>query len=118
MVLKPRGMGASAGVIKVGQASEMAEAFTVAARASDACPPAFEEGLLVEELVEGPEISVDGVVAAGEYRPFCLPASALGPLRTSRRSGTSSMRRTRCWKMPGCTACWPRAIALWAWPTG
>jgi len=79
VVLKPRGMGASAGVIKVGQASEMAEAFTVAARASHAGPPAFEEGLLVEDLVEGPEISVDGVVAAGEYRPFCLARKRLGP---------------------------------------
>ena len=79
VVLKPRGMGASAGVVKVGQAGEMAEAFTVAARASHAGPPAFEAGLLVEELVQGPEISVDGVVAAGEYRPFCLARKRLGP---------------------------------------
>ena len=79
VVLKPRGMGASAGVVIVGQASELAEAFTVAARASHAGPPAFEEGLLVEEMVEGPEISVDGVVVAGEYRPFCLARKRLGP---------------------------------------
>jgi biotin carboxylase len=78
VVLKPRGMGASAGVVKVEQAGEMAEAFTVAARASHAGPPAFEAGLLVEEMVEGPEISVDGVVAAGEYRPFCLARKRLG----------------------------------------
>jgi biotin carboxylase len=79
VVLKPRGMGASAGVVKVGQASELAEAFTVAARASHAGPPAFEEGLLVEEMVQGPEISVDGVVSSGEYRPFCLARKHLGP---------------------------------------
>lgn len=79
VVLKPRGMGASAGVVKVGQASDMAEAFAVATRASHAGPPAFEEGLLVEEMVQGPEISVDGVVAAGEYRPFCLARKRLGP---------------------------------------
>jgi ATP-grasp domain/ATP-grasp N-terminal domain len=79
VVLKPRGMGASAGVVKVETAGELAEAFTVAARASHAGPPAFEEGLLVEEMVDGPEISVDGVVASGEYRPFCLARKHLGP---------------------------------------
>jgi biotin carboxylase len=79
VVLKPRGMGASAGVVKAGQPSEVAEAFAVAARASHAGPPAFEEGLLVEEMVVGPEISVDGVVTSGEYRPFCLARKHLGP---------------------------------------
>jgi hypothetical protein len=79
VVFKPRGMGASAGVVKVGQTSEMAEAFTVTTRASHAGPPAFGAGLLVEEMVEGPEISVDGVVTAGEYRPFCLARKRLGP---------------------------------------
>jgi len=79
VVFKPRGMGASAGVVKVEQASETAEAFTVTTRASHAGPPAFGDGLLVEEMVQGPEISVDGAVTAGEYQPFCLARKRLGP---------------------------------------
>jgi biotin carboxylase len=79
VVFKPRGMGASAGVVRVSQPAEVAGAFAIASRASHAGPPGFERGLLVEEMVEGPEISVDGVVVAGEYQPFCLARKQLGP---------------------------------------
>lgn len=79
VVLKPRGMGASAGVVRAAHAGGVAAAFEVAAHASHAGPPAFEEGLLVEEMVDGPEISVDGAVVAGQYRPFCLARKRHGP---------------------------------------
>jgi hypothetical protein len=78
VVLKPRGMGASVGVIKVSGPAELAWAFQIAARAAQTGPPDYELGVLVEEMVHGPEISVDGVVAAGEYQPFCLARKQLG----------------------------------------
>jgi len=79
VVLKPRGMGASAGVVRVTEPAELAGAFRVTTRASHAGPPAFEQGVLVEEMVQGPEISVDGVLTAGQYQPFCLARKHLGP---------------------------------------
>lgn len=79
VVVKPRGMGASAGVVQVFDQVGLAEAFGIAARASHAGPPSFERGVLVEEMVTGPEISVDGVVADGEYQAFCIARKQLGP---------------------------------------
>jgi hypothetical protein len=78
VVLKPRGMGASVGVVRAGDEAELAAAFAVAEHASLIGPSAYEGGVLVEELVVGPEISVDGAVVAGEYRPFCLARKQLG----------------------------------------
>lgn len=79
VVVKPRGMGASAGVVLVNGPGDLAAAFGVTARASHAGPPDFADGVLVEQLVTGPEISVDGVVTAGEYRAFCVARKRLGP---------------------------------------
>jgi biotin carboxylase len=78
VVLKPRGMGASIGVIRAEDPGELEAAFRVADRASRTGPPAFEGGVLVEELVVGPEISVDGAVVGGRYHPFCLARKRLG----------------------------------------
>jgi len=78
VVLKPRGMGASIGVVKVAAPDELAAAFAVTERARRAGPPDFEDGILVEELVEGPEISVDAVLSGGTYQPFCLARKRLG----------------------------------------
>ncbi len=79
VVVKPRGMGASAGVVRVNEPAGLPAAFGIAARASQAGPPGFERGLLVEEMVTGPEISIDAVMAAGEYRSFCIARKQLGP---------------------------------------
>jgi biotin carboxylase len=79
VVLKPRGMGASAGVVRIGGPGEVAGAFEITARAGHAGPPDFEQGLLVEEMIDGPEISVDGAVFGGEYEPFCLARKHSGP---------------------------------------
>ncbi len=78
VVVKPRGMGASIGVVRAGNAAELSAAFAVAERASMIGPRSYQGGVLVEELVVGPEISVDGAVVAGEYRPFCLARKQLG----------------------------------------
>lgn len=78
VVLKPRGMGASIGVVRAASPAGLAAAFAVTERARREGPPEFEAGMLVEELVDGPEISVDAVTAGGGYRPFCVARKRLG----------------------------------------
>lgn len=78
VVLKPRGMGASIGVVRARTAGDLEAAYTVAERASHRGAPAYEGGVLVEELVAAPEISVDGAVFAGEYRPIFLARKRVG----------------------------------------
>ena len=79
VVAKPRGMGASVGVVRADSADALRAAFGVAERARLAGPPVYEDGVLIEELVDGPEVSIDGAVFGGEYRPFCLARKHLGP---------------------------------------
>jgi biotin carboxylase len=78
VVLKPRGMGASIGVVRAEDQEDLLAAFDVAEKARQVGPPAYTAGVLVEELVDGPEISVDGAVSGGEYRPFCLARKRVG----------------------------------------
>ena len=78
VVAKPRGMGASVGVVRADSADALRAAFGVAERARLAGPPVYEDGVLIEELVDGPEVSIDGAVFGGEYRPFCLARKQLG----------------------------------------
>jgi len=79
VVLKPRGMGASIGVVRADSVGDVPAAFAVAEHGGRGGPAAYERGLLVEELVAGPEISVDGAVTAGAYQPFFLARKELGP---------------------------------------
>ena len=78
LVLKPRGMGASVGVVQVDRPTDLEAAFAVATHASRFGPPTFDDGVLMEEMVEGMEISVDGAVVEGEYQPFCLARKRTG----------------------------------------
>jgi biotin carboxylase len=78
VVVKPRGCGASIGVVRAGDAGEIEAAFTVAEAASHTGALAYEGGVLVEEYLDGPEISVDGAVHRGEYRPFFLARKRIG----------------------------------------
>ncbi|WP_431676667.1 ATP-grasp domain-containing protein [Kitasatospora sp. KL5] len=78
LVLKPRGMGASIGVVRADSAAELVAAFTVAERAGHGGAPAYEGGVLLEEFVRGPEISIDGATHRGEYRPFFVAHKSLG----------------------------------------
>lgn len=78
VVLKPRGMGASIGVVRVDSPDRLDAAFAVAHAASFQGSRTYEGGVLVEELVSGPEISVDGAVVHGEYRPFFLARKQVG----------------------------------------
>ena len=70
VILKPRAMGASIGVVLAQDESQLREAFRVARSASEVDPGPYRASALVEEYADGPEISIDGAVHAGEYLPM------------------------------------------------
>jgi biotin carboxylase len=78
LVVKPRSLGASQGVIRVDRESELASAITVArdARQTGMTNP---PEVLVEAYVDGKEISVDGYFHEGRYTPLFLARKRLGP---------------------------------------
>jgi biotin carboxylase len=78
VVVKPRGCGASIGVVRAADAGELEAAFAVAEGASHTGAPAYEGGVLVEEYLVGPEISVDGAIHQGVYEPFILARKRIG----------------------------------------
>lgn len=78
VVVKPRGAGASIGVVRASGAQEIEQCFAIAEAGSFGGARAYEGGALVEELVDGPEISVDGAVHKGRYLPFCLARKVVG----------------------------------------
>jgi biotin carboxylase len=80
VILKPRGCGASLGVVRVNDAAELAAGF---AFARDVPWPeqllfSSAEPVLVEEYVSGEEISVDSVVQDGKVTPLFLARKVLG----------------------------------------
>lgn len=79
VVVKPRGMAASIGVALVDDPAGIAAAFDRADQSSRSGPAEYHGGALIEELVDGPEISIDGAVVAGEYLPICIAHKQLGP---------------------------------------
>jgi biotin carboxylase len=61
VVVKPRALAASVGVVRAGAVAELAGAFRAAAQARTAGLPEHAS-VLVEEYLDGPEISVDAVL--------------------------------------------------------
>ncbi len=78
VIVKPRGMGGSMGVIRVASADELERAYHVADACSHDGNPSYEGGALVEEFLDGPEISIDGAVCNGEYRPMFVAHKRIG----------------------------------------
>jgi hypothetical protein len=70
LVLKPRSMGASIGVVFAAEESELDAAFGVAMGAATVDQSRYRAGAIVEGYVTGPEISIDGAVYKGEYLPM------------------------------------------------
>jgi hypothetical protein len=70
VVLKPRSMGASIGVVFAADESELDAAFGVAMGAAKVDPSRYRAGAMVEGYAAGPEISVDAAVHKGEYLPM------------------------------------------------
>lgn len=78
VVLKPRGVAASLGVVLAGDEAELRELFDFA---HDTTAPGAILGdsiVLVEEYADGPEISVDCAVFGGEVLPICLAHKEIG----------------------------------------
>jgi biotin carboxylase len=78
VVVKPRGIGASIGVVLARDEDEVRSAFHVADGVSQEAAPAYRGGALVEEYLAGEEISVDAAVFDGEYRPMFLARKDVG----------------------------------------
>lgn len=78
VVLKPRALGASFGVVLVEEPGGMAEGFAEARGAGEDGVPYYEDGVLVESYLDGPEISVDCVCTADEVQPLFLARKQLG----------------------------------------
>ncbi|CAK2439632.1 putative ATP-binding protein [Vibrio crassostreae] len=70
VVLKPNSMGASMGVVKINSIQELFHHFELS---KAQCTPGEindDCALLVEEYIDGEEISVDGYVKDGKYKPL------------------------------------------------
>lgn len=78
VVVKPRGMGASIGVVLARNGPEVRSAFRDADGVSRQGAAPFRGGALVEEYLTGEEISVDAAVVDGEYLPMFLARKHVG----------------------------------------
>lgn len=80
VILKPRALAASLGVVKVHSPAELAEQFSFTHDTDEAVPeaPDYDVKVLVEEFADGAEISIDAAVHHGEVQPFCLARKELG----------------------------------------
>jgi biotin carboxylase len=78
VVVKPRGLGGSIGVVRAEDPRSVLRAFAVADEASRVGHIAHSGGALVEELLDGPEVSIDGAVQNGEYRPIFVARKTVG----------------------------------------
>lgn len=78
LVVKPRGMGASIGVILVRQLEDVERAFETAHRASFDGNPDYEGGVVLESYLTGHEISIDAAVVNGRVHPIFLAHKRTG----------------------------------------
>jgi biotin carboxylase len=77
VVLKPRSLGASMGVVVAGDPGELRSRYH---HAADAAYPGLDrlDGLVLEEFLDGPEISIDSVVCDGDVRLVNVARKRLG----------------------------------------
>jgi biotin carboxylase len=78
VVVKPRGLGASIGVVLATSADQVREAFRAAEAVSRLAAPAYEGSALIEEYLTGPEFCIDGAVTDGRYTPLYLAHKMVG----------------------------------------
>ncbi|MEU6368197.1 ATP-grasp domain-containing protein [Streptomyces sp. NPDC046931] len=77
VVVKPRSLAGSIGVVRATDEDAVRAGFELASRAAYATLPAGE-GILVEEYLDGPEISVDSAVFDGEVSCVHVARKRLG----------------------------------------
>jgi biotin carboxylase len=78
VVVKPRALGASMGVVLAADEHELRAAYRIASDASLVGDAEYRGGALIEEFAAGDEISVDGAVHKGEYRPMFIARKRTG----------------------------------------
>jgi hypothetical protein len=80
VILKPRDLGASLGVVRVDSADELATkySFTWSTRGPEAAPLGEDGSILVEECVIGEEISVDSAIQGGKVVPLFVARKVVG----------------------------------------
>jgi biotin carboxylase len=78
VVVKPRGLGASIGVVLAADAEAVRDGFRAAEAVSRLAAPAYEGCALVEEYLAGPEFCIDGAVVDGHYTPLFLARKMVG----------------------------------------
>lgn len=77
VVLKPRALGGSIGVVRVDSLEELPAAYSIVTGASLPRAPIMQ-GILVEEYLEGPEVSVESVVADGKVHIVAITRKKVG----------------------------------------
>ncbi|MGC4942721.1 ATP-grasp domain-containing protein [Kribbella sp. DT2] len=78
VILKPRALAASLGVVKVNSADELKENWAFAHDTTVPEAPHYDVKVLVEEFADGYEISIDAAVFQGQVAPFCLARKEIG----------------------------------------
>jgi carbamoylphosphate synthase large subunit len=78
LVVKPRALSASFGVSLVAEPAELKAAFGCAESKTLPEPWAHRRGVLLEEYLDGPEISVDSAVWQGRVEPVVYAKKLLG----------------------------------------
>ncbi len=78
VILKPRALAASLGVVKVASPAELIEQFPYASETTVPEAPSYDRAVLVEELVSGREISVDCAVHRGRVTPMFVAHKEIG----------------------------------------
>jgi biotin carboxylase len=78
VVLKPRAMGGSLGVVRADTPADLAARFGFARDTTVPGSWRYDEGVLVEQYVPGPEISVDSAVHDGEVLPMFIARKQVG----------------------------------------
>jgi len=78
VVLKPRAMGGSLGVVRADRPADLAATFEFARDCQVPGSWRYDEGVLVEQYVPGPEISVDAAVYHGELMPMFVARKRIG----------------------------------------
>lgn len=79
VVLKPRALGGSIGVVRVDDEQQLVDGFAMAATASSSEGTASRlQGVLIEEYLDGPEFSVDCAVWRGVAVPVVVAEKTVG----------------------------------------
>ncbi len=78
VVVKPRALGASMGVVLAADRAELDAAYRTASDASLIGDEQYRGGAIVEGYADGPEISVDAAVFNGEYLPMFVARKQTG----------------------------------------